>query len=201
MFIFNHADVQLPQPASETIMTQNRLHQWGNFFGLFLICIVLILAFYQQIVDHVPPCPLCLLQRVSFIGVGLCLCMNLINGIRISTYGLMALSALLGLGIALRQIFLHILPGDLGYGLPLLGLYLYTWAAISFVIIIGMIAIGLLFERGFNEHNSSPKRWTYILPSVFLLLILMNGISTFLECGFSVCKDNPVHYHFLDSIG
>ncbi|KTD08297.1 disulfide bond formation protein B [Legionella jamestowniensis] len=182
-------------------MTQNKLHQLGNLLGLILTCIVLSFAFYQQLVDHFLPCPLCLLQRICFIGVGLCLCMNLMNGIRISYYGLMFLSSLLGLGIALRQIFLHVSPGDLGYGSPLLGLYLYTWSAIGFLVIIGLLAIGLLFERAFYEQNSRPGKFILFFASLFLLLILANGISTFLECGPFICKDNPVHYYFLDSVG
>ncbi|CEK09581.1 disulfide bond formation protein B [Legionella hackeliae] len=182
-------------------MTQNKLHKLGNILGLILTCIILGFAFYQQLIDHSLPCPLCLLQRLCFIAVGLCLCMNLMNGIRVSYYGLMFLASLLGLGIALRQIFLHISPGDLGYGSPLLGLYLYTWSAIGFVIIIGLLAISLLFERAFFEQSSPPGRFTFILTCLFLLLILANGISTFLECGPFICKDNPVHYYLFDTVG
>ncbi|KTD18619.1 inner (transmembrane) protein [Legionella lansingensis] len=183
------------------MITQNKLHRLGNMLGLLLSCFILVFAFYQQLIDHDLPCPLCLLQRICFIGVGLCLCMSLMNGIRISYYGLMILSSLLGLGIALRQIFLHVSPGDLGYGSPLLGLYLYTWSAIGFAIIIGLVAIGLLFERGFYEPSQPPGRWLYALMSFFLLLILANGISTFLECGPFICKDRPAHYYLFDTMG
>lgn len=183
------------------MITQNRLHQVGTIFGLIVACIILITAFYQQLMHSTPPCPLCLLQRACFIAVGLCLCMSLVNGIRVSFYGLMILSSLLGLGIALRQIFLHVSPGDLGYGSPLLGLYLYTWSAIGFAIIIGLLAIGLLFEKGFYEPSLRPKWPLYLLMSLFLLLILANGISTFRECGPFICKDNPTHYLLFDSLG
>lgn len=92
-------------------------------------------------------------------------------------------------------------PGDLGYDSPLLGLSLYSWSAISFGIIIAIAAIAFLFEQGFTEESPTPGYWLYILMSFFLLLILANGISTFLECGPFICKDNPVHYYLLDSIG
>ncbi|PJE12260.1 MULTISPECIES: hypothetical protein [Legionella] len=49
--------------------------------------------------------------------------------------------------------FLHISPGDLGYGSPLLGLSLYSWSAISFGIIIAIAAIAFLFEQGFTEES------------------------------------------------
>ena len=158
------------------------------------------MAFYDQLI-HDLPCPLCLLQRLCFIGAGLGICMNLKAGIKISHYGLMILSGLLGLGTALRQIFLHVSPGDVGYGSPLLGMYFYTWAAISFVIIIGLIAIALIFEQGFTENKIISNRWFNLVMTCFLILILANGISTFLECGAFVCKGNPIHYYLLDSIG
>ncbi|ARG98373.1 disulfide bond formation protein B [Legionella micdadei] len=180
---------------------QNKIHYWGNCLGLLGVCIVLMFAFYQQLITYQLPCPLCLLQRVCFIGVGLCLSMNLKFGIKISHYGLMILSALLGLAIALRQVFLHVSPGDLGYGSPLLGIYLYTWAAIGFGIVIGLIAIALLLEREFTKKSPIPSYWHYLLICFFLILILANGISTFLECGPFICKDNPIHYYLLDSTG
>ncbi|KTD17419.1 disulfide bond formation protein B [Legionella jordanis] len=183
------------------MITQNQLHRFGNILGLAICCAVLLVAFYQQLIDHSLPCPLCLLQRACFIAVGLCLCMNLMSGIRVSFYGLMILSSLLGLGIALRQIFIHISPGDLGYGSPLLGLYLYTWSAIGFAIIIGLLSIGLMFDRAFYEPSTRPKWPSYVLMSFFLLLILANGLSTFLECGPFICKDNPVHYYLFDNLG
>ncbi|MFW2572321.1 disulfide bond formation protein B [Legionella sp. 29fVS95] len=183
------------------MINQTKIHQWGNCFGLILVCAVLLFAFYDQLYNHDLPCPLCLLQRACFIGIGLCLCMNLTTGIKITHYGLMTLTSLLGLGIALRQIFLHVAPGDLGYGSPLLGLYLYTWSAIGFVVIIGVIAIAQLFEQAFLEDNNAPpSRWLYLLMGFFLLLILANGISTFIECGPFVCKSNPQHYYLLDTM-
>lgn len=183
------------------MINQNKIHQWGNILGLLIVCIILIIAFYQQLIGHQLPCPLCLLQRLCFIGVGLCLCMNLKTGIKVEHYGLMIISALLGLGIALCQIFLHVSPGDLGYASPLLGLSLYTRSAIGFIVIIGLIAIALLFDHSFTESNITSGQCLYLLMSFFLLLILANGISTFIECGFFICKGNPIHYYLLDTIG
>ncbi len=127
--------------------------------------------------------------------------MNLTQGIKVAHYGLMILAALLGLTIAFRQVFLHVTPGDLGYGSPLLGLFLYTWSAIGFGLIIGLNALALLFEKGFTERKEiKPSFITKLLMVFFLLLILANGVSTFLECGFFICTDNPGHYYLLDTI-
>lgn len=174
-------------------MDQNKLHRIANTIGLIIICSLLIVAFIDQLYEHDLPCPLCLLQRICFVGVGLSLCMNLKNGVKTSHYGLMMLSALLGFAIAMRQIYIHMAAGG-GYGNLILGLYMYQWAAITFAIIIGLIAVALLFEQGFYESSKEIKRGKFILMIVFLILILANVISTFIECGFSACPANPINY-------
>ena len=61
------------------------------------------------------------------------------------SYGLMIVGAMLGATMSTRQIELHILPGDAGYGEAVLGLHLYTWALITFVVVIAYCAIMLMF--------------------------------------------------------
>jgi disulfide bond formation protein DsbB len=178
-------------------MNQNKLHKLANTAGLVIICLILLIAFADQLSRHDLPCPLCLLQRAGFAAVGLCLCMNLKEGIRISHYGLMILAALLGFFASLRQISLHTAPGDPGYGHPLLGLPLYVWCAIAFMIIIGLIALGMLFERSFTEKHPPPSRTNITLMWIFLILILANGISTLIECSRFICPDNPFGYRLL----
>lgn len=178
-------------------MNQNKFHSIANALGLAIICVILILAFADQLYQHDLPCPLCLLQRAGLVAVGLCMCLNLKEGIHISHYGLMILAAILGFSAALRQISLHTTPGDPGYGHAMLGLPLYVWSAIVFMVIIACIAIAMLFEPGFKEKQQRPGRKSIALMSVFLVLILANGISTLIECGTSVCPDNPLGYHLL----
>jgi hypothetical protein len=43
------------------------------------------------------------------------------------------IAAVGGACISIRQILLHIVPPDPGYGDPVLGLHLYTWALLVFV--------------------------------------------------------------------
>ncbi len=180
-------------------MNQNQWHRIGNIIGLLLISAVLTIAFLDQLNHHDLPCPLCLLQRISFVAMGICLCMNLKIGIKTSHYGLMLLAAGLGFGAALRQIFLHLTPGDPGYGHLFWGLDLYIWSLIAFAIAIALIAIGLLFEKGFTHAPPKTSRMAYILMVFFLFLILLNVISTFIECGMLVCEDNPTEYYLLQS--
>ena len=183
------------------MIQQNKLHQSGNSIGLFVICLILLLAFYRQILSNELPCPLCLLQRLCYIAVGICFCMNLVLGSKPSHYGVMLLAAILGLIIALRQIFIHTTPGDLGYGSPLLGLHLYKWSAIIFIFIIVGIASAFLLENGFVVSPLPLSRLFFIPMFFFLLLIIANGISTFLECGASNCRDNPLSYYLLETTG
>ncbi|PWL04715.1 disulfide bond formation protein B, partial [Candidatus Liberibacter asiaticus] len=48
-----------------------------NILGLLGIFAVLIVAFYYQIILHEIPCPLCLLQRVGIIMIGIGFLFNL----------------------------------------------------------------------------------------------------------------------------
>ena len=50
-----------------------------------------------------------------------------------------------------RQVLLHIMPGDAGYGSALLGYHYYTWAFIGFAVAIVLIAAMLLFDRQFDR--------------------------------------------------
>lgn len=180
------------------MINSTKVHQLGNSIGLFLICIFLTLAFADQFYQHTLPCPLCLLQRGCLIIIGLCLAINIKIGIKTSHYGLMNLAALLGLGISARQILLHITPNDLGYGPLFLGFHLYVWSAIIFTTIIGLIGIALLLRNGFKAPEKITSSWCTALMIFFVVLILANVISTFIECGLFMCPSNPVQYYFLN---
>ena len=85
-----------------------------NAYGL-LICIVLIsIAMYMEIAMDLNPCPLCVMQRVMIIAMGLVFLLALIHhpqGKGRFVYGLLALLfAAGGLGFAGRQIWLQHLP-------------------------------------------------------------------------------------------
>lgn len=178
---------------------QSKLHVWGNSLGLIAVCALFILAFADQILNNDLPCPLCLLQRVCFAGIGICLMMNLRLGIKASHYGMMLVQAFLGLTIATRQIYLHLAPNDPGFGNTLLGLHFYTWAAIAFVLISLFIAVALILEAGLNPEYKTDNKWLIALMCFFLLLILANGVSTFIQCGPYRCPDMPTSYYLLNN--
>ncbi len=95
----------------------------------FLICAALIgTALYMQYVQYLDPCPLCIFQRIAFIAIGLiCLVATFHHpehfGHKIYGAGI-GLSALTGLGLALRQSWLQHNPPD---GFAECGPGLETW--------------------------------------------------------------------------
>ncbi|MFB3148005.1 MAG: disulfide bond formation protein B [Thermodesulfobacteriota bacterium] len=170
-----------------------------NSYAVLGICGVLLGAYYIQFVEGEFPCPLCLLQRLAMLGVAFGAMLNLRYGIHTRHYGVSLLSAVFGASISIRQILLHIDPSDSGYGSPVLGMHLYTWAFIVFAVVILLIGIMMFFETQFEDssENRSAKSIGWFVKAVFFLVVLIaasNVITTFLECGFGQCPDNPTSY-------
>ncbi len=172
-----------------------------NALALYAIAVVLLTAFYFQFALGELPCPLCLLQRVAFTALAVGPVLTLRHGPRPGHYGLIIFAGLLGAAIASRQVLLHIVPGDVGYGSALLGYHFYTWALLCFVAAIAASAAMLLFPGQFAE--GTPPLGAFEVAAVWLMLALTlaNGASALLECGFTWCPDTPVHYELLYRTG
>ena len=96
----------------------------------------------------------------------------------------------------MRQILLHIAPGDQGYGSALFGLHFYTWGFISFVIMMVFCAVMLCIDR---NPTQQPKRsvsgaFTSIVILLFFALAAANTVSSVMVCQFGSCPDNPTQY-------
>ncbi len=100
-----------------------------NALSLYGVALVLAAAFAAQFVLHELPCPLCLLQRILFATLAIGPILNIRFGPRPSHYALSLLAAVAGAIASKRQVLLHIMPGDGGYGSALLGYHYYTWAS------------------------------------------------------------------------
>jgi len=170
-----------------------------NALALYAVAFVLLTAFAGQLLLGELPCPLCLLQRILFAMLAIGPMLNIRHGPRPSHYALSLLAAVVGAVVSGRQILLHILPGDPGYGSALLGYHYYTWAFIGFAVAIVAIAAVLLFDRPFEEHTAPPPVGGFAAAAVWLVIALtaLNVISALLECGFGPCADNPVVYELL----
>lgn len=83
----------------------------------FLICAALFaFALYLQYYEYQNPCPLCILQRIAFIGLMVVFLVGAIHGPgRVGAWvysGLLVVIALLGTGVAARHVWLQHLPKD-----------------------------------------------------------------------------------------
>lgn len=167
-----------------------------NLLALLAICGSLIAAFYYQIVLNEIPCPLCQLQRVALTLAGIGMLLNIRFGASNIHYAMILASALVGAATSLRQILLHIAPGDAGYGSALFGLHFYTWGFISFVVMMVFCALMLCIDR---QSNKQPNRGAsgVIVTAVialFFALAAANTVSSVMVCKFGPCPDNPTQY-------
>ena len=167
--------------------------------GLYAVALVLAAAFAAQLLLQELPCPLCLLQRVEFAMLAIGPLLNVRLGPRPSHYAVSLLAAIVGATVAMRQILLHIMPGDPGYGSALLGYHYYTWAFIGFAVSVVLIAAMLLFDGQFTDDGAPLRVSAFAQVAVWLVIALaaLNVVSTLLECGFAACPDNPVKYELL----
>lgn len=163
-----------------------------NALIIYTISGVLLGAFGVQFIWHETPCPLCLLQRIGMISVAASLALNIKFGIRTFHYGLALLSSFFGGFVALRQISLHVCPGFPEFGLPVLGISLYTWSFFVFVCCVLAVAL-LLFlyndrEIPEIETERSINRFQAISFWLIFLVAFFNVIATFAQCGLGVCE-------------
>src|SRR5262245_1690159 len=170
-----------------------------NALGLYAVALVLAMAFAAQLWLNELPCPLCLLQRIQFAMLAIGPILNIRFGPHPGHYALSLLAAIAGAAFAMRQILLHIMPGDPGYGSSLFGYHYYTWAFIGFDVAIILIALMLLLDGQFKDDGAPISLGAFARTAVWLVIALtaLNVVSTLLECGFAACPDNPVEYELL----
>src|SRR5215813_13613638 len=172
-----------------------------NALSLYAVAFVLVAAFAAQLYLGELPCPLCLLQRIEFAMLAIGPMLNVRFGPRPSHYALSLLVAAAGATVAMRQVLLHIMPGDPGYGSALLGHHYYTWAFIGFATAIVLLGVMLLFDRQFEEDDAAKPApiGLFVHAAVWLVIALtaLNVVSTLLECGLAACPDNPIDYQLL----
>jgi len=182
--------------AGDIFSGSRRFSDGMNALGLAAVCGVLLMAFIWQVAFDELPCPLCLLQRVGFVLVGIGLLLNVRFGPSPLHYALILFSALAGAFAAGRQMLLHIGPADPGYGSPFLGLHFYTWAFVLFVLAMAWTAAMLVIDRACADAPRVRRNGPLVRAIIWLFfaLVAANLVSTLLECGFGACPDDPVSY-------
>jgi len=186
---------------------------WGLHAWILGYSGVVLSAFYIQFVMHEFPCPLCMLQRygmfLSSLGALFVIMQARRGELTTARYaqgiGLGLIGALAGATVSVRQIELHIEPGDPGYGAPVLGLHLYSWAFVTFVIVLIYCgAMLILMPRGIPAApaTTSPlRRVSTAVIWLFIAVIAANVVAiVFLEGFAVVLPDDPSSYTLIDQL-
>lgn len=180
-----------------SVSTIKKVEYCLNLLGVLGISLILLMAFGFQFILGELPCPLCLLQRIGFTLIGLGFLFNLRFGLRPSHYAIVLLSAVYTGVVAVRQVLLHIIPGTGDYGSALFGWHMYTWSSVFALLTVLITTLMFAVDQQYEVTSENPvlyKRWTQFAFALFLLIALLNVVSTFAECGWDRCPDNPVRY-------
>jgi disulfide bond formation protein DsbB len=179
-----------------------QLYLLAATLNVWVLVAVLAAAFGVQLWLGEPPCPLCVMQRTALMLTGLGPLHILLQArsgaltARVAAVGqgMAIIAAVLGAMIAARQIFLHILPGDPGFGSPILGLHLYTWCFIAFACQIAASAV-LLIATNWLEDSKVHWPATPLTVGVFTVIVAANLLSVIAEAGLHWdLPSDPVSY-------
>lgn len=196
-----------PEPREGLHRLAGQLGFWAQV--AFLLAYIGVLSgamFYFQFALGEFPCPLCITQRMGMMLSSLGALYILVNALRgiltpsgfMTGLGLAILGALLGASMSIRQILLHIAPGDPGYGGEVFGFHLYTWALISFVVVL--VFAGALLTFGTEFMPIAPagtfgRVVTWVVIGIFIFTIAANLVAVFALEGFNwFLPDDPTRY-------
>lgn len=152
------------------------------------------------------PCPLCMVQRMfmalAALGAAVIVRKGMTGTIAARDYamgwGMVVVGCVAGGFASWRQTMLHILPGDPGYGEPVLGLHLYVWAWILFIAAIATVGAVLAFSHSTAAETipATPHRLVGLIALWFLGLVLaINLVAVFLLEGLHwFLPDDPSRY-------
>lgn len=202
------SDTSMPGRGVWGFIAYWSLHAWILGYS-----VVLLSAFYIQFGMGEFPCPLCMLQRYGMflcsLGAFFVITQARRGTLTASRYaqglGMGIVGALAGASVSVRQIELHINPGDPGYGEPFFRLHLYTWAFITFAIVLIFCGVVLmLMPKSIPDApapKSRPRLISTIIVWIFLAVIFANVIAIIVLEGFAwVLPDDPSSYHLIDQL-
>ena len=213
------ADMKVQEPRMVDEAAHSHGGVWGfiTYWGLHAwvaaYTVVMLSAFFIQFVKGEFPCPLCMLQRygmiLSTLGALFVIMQARRGSLTTARYaqglGLGLLGVLAGSSVSLRQIALHIKPGDPGYGEPFLGLHLYTWAFVTFAIVMVYVAAALiLMPRGIPQapaEGTAARTISTAIIWLFIGVVAANVIAIIFLEGFApVLPDDPNSYHLIEQL-
>ncbi|MBP9722190.1 MAG: disulfide bond formation protein B [Gammaproteobacteria bacterium] len=158
-----------------------------------LIMVVIITAMYFQYFDSELPCPLCLCQRLCFLGVAYAAIMHFKGFNRLKYTGIGLLFTALLLAVSIKQSLLDICgtKGHAWVGSAFFGIHMPIWSFLISMFILLLLAFDLIFLTKNTNQNSDEypdlKLCATILSWIIVGLCAINFISVFIQCGISAC--------------
>jgi disulfide bond formation protein DsbB len=181
----------------------SRLYIIAATLNALVLTLILLAALIVQLALGELPCPLCVLQRIALMlcamGPLYLLAQNqrgALNHRDLAIGSAMSLiGALIGAAISTRQVLLHILPGDPGYGGTVFGLHLYTISLIAFfcqMLATVCMLFGAVVTEAFQQVHWPLAKIVFV---AFGLLLLANLLSVVAESGWHwMLPSDPVSY-------
>lgn len=168
----------------------------SHFFWLgvmLAVVVILSIAMYMQYFLNEIPCPLCLLQRVAFLGIGYGAMMHFRGSPYIRAIGFALMFIFFLEIISLRQSLLDIYPrpGHEWVGSTVLGIHMPVWSFLISLIILLFISLDMIIIEQ-NTRISISKyfllnKLANILTLILIIICAINFVSVILQCGFYNC--------------
>jgi len=152
------------------------------YISIFLICGALLgFGLYLEHGKGLEPCPLCVFQRIAFISIAMIALIAALHGPdRMAVWfynGLISLAALIGGGIATRQVWLQHLPADqvpeCGPGLD----YMLETFPLGQALQMILSGSGECAEVGWSFLGFSIAEWSLLWFLIFLITGLVSIFS------------------------
>ena len=202
----------------------SRLYLIAATLNALVLTFVLIAALIVQFMLGELPCPLCTMQRIAMMLCVLSPLFLLAQNRRAAIThrdlaiagGMSIFAALLGVGVSGRQVLLHILPDDPGYGGTVFGMHLYTICLLVFIchaLAAAAMLIGATMTGSPAQLQRSPRsrqlqqlqqlqqlHWpvTKGIFFAFGLVVLINLLAVIAQAGWHwMLPPDPVSYLLL----
>lgn len=181
----------------------SRFYLVAATLNALVLTLVLAAALAVQLILGELPCPLCMLQRIAIMLCALGPLFLLARNQRAALShrdlaigcGMALCGALVGAAISTRQVLLHILPGDPGYGGTVFGMHLYTACLIVFVCQILACACMLFGTVATESFQQLRWPWARVAIVAFSIVLLANMLSVVAEAGWHwALPSDPVSY-------
>jgi disulfide bond formation protein DsbB len=178
-------------------------------FNVLAVCAVLLGAFGVQFAQGELPCPLCSLQRMAMLLCALGPA-YVISRARhggpsaddfATGYGLSVLAAVAGAAISGRQVLLHVVPPDPGYGDAVLGLHLYTWAFVVFAVVLVVSGANLALAGVLRPRDVRFGAASALTLGLLGAVTLANAAAMLAQEGLHwTLPDDPDRYRLLEDL-